>query len=101
MLFFTNKVMNMESMHHSDQDLRPVESLLETDTQILDASEREKHRLRFQRGLKWMGIGAIILVFSFGLNFLIYQCGGDCSTPMYILTSIGALSCLKGMMDIF
>ncbi len=88
-------------MHYSDQDQPTAEVLLDTDTSVLDPIAKEKQKRRFQRGLKWMGAGALTLVISFAINFLCFQCAVDFHTPMYILTSLGAIACLKGMMDIF
>lgn len=66
-----------------------------------DALAKAKHTQRFNRGVKWIGIGALTLLFSFGINFLLFQSSDDFCTVMYILTSVGALCCLKGMTDIF
>lgn len=88
-------------MQNDNQGFRPTESALEQDAQALDAISKEKHERRFQRGLKWMAAGAITLVLSFGINFLCFQCEVDFHTPMYVLTSLGALGILKGMGDVF
>ncbi|GEM_PF-1412437 len=91
----------MESMHHSNQDLPPAESSVEPVDSALDALSKEKHERRFQTGIKWMGVGALTLVLSFVINFLCFQCAVDFHTPMYILTSLGALGILKGMANVF
>ena len=89
-------------MQHSNQNLPQAVSTIEPmDGASMDALSKEKHARRFQRGLKWLGAGACILVLSFALNVLIFHSGGDMSGPMYVLTTIGSLGCLKGMMDIF
>jgi hypothetical protein len=84
----------MEPIYNSDQDLRPEESSAE-------AISKEKQEVQFKRGLLWMGAGAITLVLSFVINFICFQCGVDFHLPMYVLTSLGALELLKGMMSIF
>lgn len=99
--FFTNLVLNMESMYNSDQDHLPNESVAEPNVSVVDADSKEKHARRFKRGLLWMGAGVLTLVTSFAINFLCFQCGVDFHLPMYVLTSLGALGCLKGMMSIF
>ena len=91
----------MESMHQTEQSFHTTEMLAESITSAPENLEKEKHARRFQRGLKWMGAGALTLVFSFAINLLCFQCSVDFHTPMYVLTSLGALACLKGMMDIF
>lgn len=88
-------------MHHTDQGFQPTQNSLESGASTPEILEKEKHARRFQRGLKWMGAGALTLVFSFAINLLCFQCSVDFHTPMYVLTSLGALACLKGMMDIF
>ena len=97
----TNLVPNMESMHNNPQDQSTQESNLDAQTAAFDLLSKAQHQRRFQRGLKWMGGGALTLVLSFAINFLCFQCAVDFHTPMYVLTSLGALACLKGMMDIF
>lgn len=91
----------MESRHNSNQDFQAAESSFEQDFETLDPISKEKHARRFQRGLKWMAAGALTLVLSFGINYLCFHSDVDFCIPMYVLTSLGALGCLKGMMDIF
>ena len=89
-------------MQHSNQNSPQAVSTIEPmDGASMDVLSKERHARRFQRGLKWLGAGACILVLSFVLNVLIFHSGGDMSVPMYVLTTIGSLGCLKGMMDIF
>jgi len=88
-------------MQNDNQGFRPTEPALEQDAQTLDAISKEKHERRFQRGLLWMAAGAITLVLSFAINFLCFQCEVDFHTPMYVLTSLGALGILKGMGNVF
>ena len=91
----------MEPMHNPNQDFRPSESNLDSADQEFDPIAREKQERRFKHGLLWMGGGALTLVSSFAINFLCFQCGVDFHLPMYVLTSVGALGLLKGMMSIF
>ena len=88
-------------MRNTNHDLSTPEAAKEPIVPTFDALSKEKHARRFRRGLVWMGAGAFTLVLSFGINFLCFQCGVDFHLPMYVLTSLGALSCIKGMMDIF
>ncbi|MDO8368958.1 MAG: hypothetical protein Q7T20_19330 [Saprospiraceae bacterium] len=91
----------MESMQNSNHDHHTEESAVESNATALEVLSKEKHERRFKRGIKWMGVGALTLVLSFGVNFLCFQCAVDFHTPMYVMTSLGALSLLKGMIDIF
>ncbi len=92
----------MESMHNSEQDHhRTDETFEQANAVAAEVLDKTKHDRRLQRGVLWMGVGAVILVLSFGINFLCFQCGVDFHTPMYVLTSLGALGLLKGMTEIF
>jgi len=91
----------MKSMYNSDQDGRPNEPAEAVNSPDLDVLSKAHHARRFKRGLLWMGAGALTLVSSFAINFLCFQCGVDFHLPMYVLTSLGALGLLKGMMSIF
>jgi hypothetical protein len=88
-------------MQNDNQGFPPTEPILEQDVQTLEAISKEKQERRFQRGLLWMAAGAITLVLSFAINFLCFQCEVDFHTPMYVLTSLGALGILKGMGNVF
>ena len=91
----------MEAMHNSNHDQQTDESAVESNTTAIETLSKEKHERRLKRGIKWMGVGALTLVLSFGINFLCFQCAVDFHTPMYVLTSLGAISLLKGMVDVF
>ncbi|HLP95295.1 MAG TPA: hypothetical protein VK168_14725 [Saprospiraceae bacterium] len=91
----------MEPMFNADQDLAASQTVMDQQVSEVDAVAKAQHARRFQRGIKWMLGGAGMLVFSFGLNFLLFQSGADFEIPMYVLTSAGALAALKGMADIF
>ncbi|MBL7807298.1 MAG: hypothetical protein JNN28_05775 [Saprospiraceae bacterium] len=91
----------MEPSFNTNHDFSATESLLDQDVPTVDLETKAKQARRFQRGLKCMLGGAGLLVFSFGLNFIMFQSGANFEVPMYVLTSIGALVALKGMTDIF
>jgi hypothetical protein len=91
----------MEPMFNTDQEYAASQSMMEQQVSEVDPATKALQARRFQRGIKWMLGGAGMLVFSFGLNFLLFQSGADFETPMYVLTSAGALAALKGMADIF
>ena len=90
-----NAIQNDESGLNRPKD--PV--LLEATSP--EALAKAKHTQHFNRGVKWIGVGALTLLSSFGINFLLFQSSDDFCTVMYVMTSAGALCCLKGMTDIF
>lgn len=91
----------MDSTQHTNPDFRTVEPATEIEPTAYDAHTKAAHARRVQRGIKWMGVGALLLLTSFLVNFLCFQCGQDFAIPMYVLTSVGAGSILKGMVDVF
>ncbi|HAD13366.1 MAG TPA: hypothetical protein DCF33_13125 [Saprospirales bacterium] len=91
----------MEPMFNANQDNPSVETTLEQNIPVVDQEAKIRQQRRQQRGLRWVLGGAALLVFSFGLNFVLYLAGADLAVPMYVLTSVGALSAIKGMVDIF
>ncbi len=66
-----------------------------------DATKEKNLRL-FQRGLTWMAVGVGIMGLSFMIQFLLFQ-SDDRSfiVPMYVLTTLGALCVMKGLVDAF
>ena len=65
-----------------------------------DPALKEKYQRLFQRGLKWLGAGILLMAVSFGINFFLYQADVSFTTVMYVLTSLGAVCIMKGLMDI-
>lgn len=70
------------------------------DTHVTDAATKEKYRHLFQRGLVWLGAGAVLMVLSFAINLLLFHSETSFSTTMYVLTSLGAACMVKGIADI-
>jgi len=66
---------------------------------VSEASSKERLQRLFQRGLKWLGAGILLMAVSFGVNFFLFESGGSFQTSMYVLTSIGAICILKGLVD--
>ena len=67
----------------------------------VDATKEKNLRL-FQRGLTWMAVGVGIMGLSFMIQFFLFQ-SDDRSfiVPMYVLTTLGALCVMKGLVDAF
>lgn len=88
-------------MEQHYNNTRAQEATSASDTQNLDTASKEKHQRRFQRGLRWLGVGVALMGLSFCLNFLLLNASTDCTTTMFVLTSLGAAGIVKGMADIF
>lgn len=70
-------------------------------TVVFDAEAKEKHKKLVLRGQRWLGVGVLLMGFSFLLNFALMGSDLGVSIPMYVLTTAGALCIFKGLMDIF
>lgn len=66
-------------------------------TSLLEA--KAQHQRLFQRGLKWLGVGVVCMAASFGINFFLYDTEVSFQSSMYILTSVGAICIMKGLVD--
>lgn len=91
----------MESTHDSVPDVAIADTISETRSPgTFDAVAKEQHRRSFQRGIVWLGVGVFLMAVSFGINFLLFQSDKSFITAMYILTSVGAVCIMKGLVDI-
>lgn len=96
----------MDNSHNSMQDnssvLKPNLSVMdESFVPVANETLKEKHKRFFKRGCHWVGFGAMTLGISFGINFVLFHSNGAFIPFMYILTSLGAVCVMKGLMDIF
>ena len=74
---------------------------LEIQAPILDNPDQEKHVRLLQRGLIWIAAGVVVCGLSFAIQYLLFHSGDQSLISyMYVLTSVGALLILKGMVDI-
>ncbi|MBK9335089.1 MAG: hypothetical protein IPM98_00315 [Lewinellaceae bacterium] len=90
----------MESLHNSKQDLAAAAGAsAEPAAPAPDAASLENHERLFQRGLKWLGAGIFLMAASFGINFFLYDTETSFQTSMYVLTSLGAICIMKGLVD--
>ena len=90
----------MEPVHNPAQIHASSDVSVESGSPASDALAKEKHRRLFQRGLKWLCMGILLMAASFGINFLLFHSGGSFAAFMYTLTTLGAVCILKGMVDI-
>ena len=90
---------NMEQLHGSNNDYpTAADGVPEMTGSTTDAAAQENHQRLFQRGLKWLGAGVLLMAVSFGINFFLFD-SGSFQTSMYILTSMGAICIMKGLVD--
>jgi hypothetical protein len=66
----------------------------------LDAEKKAKNARLFKNGLIWLGIGIFLMAISFGINFLFYNTGKPFGVFMYVLTTVGAIFIMKGLVNI-
>lgn len=90
----------MEPLHHSNQDNLITQASLEQNAPVFDAVSREKHQRLFKRGLNWLGAGVLLMGLSFAINLLFHQTDLPLTTTMYIMTSVGSVCIMKGLVDI-
>lgn len=62
-------------------------------------TQKEKYARLFQRGLRWLGAGVLLMAVSFGVNFFVHESLGAIVISMYILTTAGAVCIFKGLVD--
>lgn len=88
-------------MHNTEPDLVTAGTSSESSSPAaIDASVKERHQRSFQRGIVWLGVGMFLMAMSFGINFFLFQADKSFLTAMYILTSVGAVCIMKGLVDI-
>lgn len=85
----------MEPVRHNTPEHLPTDPA----AQALDAATKAHYQRLFQRGLKWLGAGVFFMAVSFGINFFLYGTETSFQTSMYVLTSVGAICIMKGLVD--
>lgn len=90
----------MEPLHNPTQIHTPADLRTESGDPVFDALAKEKHRRLFQRGLKWLCMGILLMAVSFGINFLLFHSEGSFAAFMYTLTTLGTVCIVKGLVDI-
>ena len=91
----------MESIHDTEPNLVTAGTSSESSSPaVIDAAAKERHQRSFQRGTVWLGVGMFLMAVSFGINFFLFQADKSFLTAMYILTSVGAVCIMKGLVDI-
>lgn len=94
------KIRTMEPLHNPTQVHAPADLHMESGTSASDALSKEKHQRLFQRGLKWLCVGIVLMAVSFGINFLLFHSEGSFAAFMYALTTLGTVCIVKGLVDI-
>lgn len=90
----------MEKFDNSQQDNPAAHSTSEHLIASTESLRKEKHNRLFLRGCKWLGVGAVLMGLSFGINFILFHADMPFKTVMYLLTSLGAVCIAKGIFDI-
>lgn len=90
----------MDNLQDSFRSESVVPSTTDSNTAAMEAAKKEKYNRLFQRGCIWLGIGVVTMAISFGINFVLFQEDKSFVTIMYVLTSVGAVCILKGLVDI-
>ncbi|MDX2134262.1 MAG: hypothetical protein SFV52_05735 [Saprospiraceae bacterium] len=67
---------------------------------VIDDAKKEKFSRLLKQGQQWLGAGVCLMGLSLMLNFLLLEGGMGFTTVMYIVTSMGALCMIKGIVDI-
>ncbi len=90
----------MENLQNSTQEKSASQQISDLNIATPDIISKEKNNRLFQRGSKWLGAGVLSMAISFGINFVLFQEDKSFIIPMYVLTSIGAICIMKGLVDI-
>lgn len=91
----------MESLHDAEPNLVSAGSSSEGNSPVaFDTAAKERHQRSFQRGIVWLGVGMFLMAVSFGINFFLFKTDKSFISAMYILTSIGTVCIMKGLVDI-
>jgi predicted lipid-binding transport protein (Tim44 family) len=89
----------MDPMPQTSSEYTSAEAL---DTNMPNATpaSSEQHRQSHRRGLRWLGVGVLLMGMSFAINFLLFDSGTSFTTIMYVMTTLGAICIIKCMADI-
>ncbi len=90
----------MDNAQTPDPEYRPAETRFEPQASAIDDAKKEKFERLLKRGQQWLGAGVCLMGLSLLLNFLLLEGGISFATVMYIVTSLGALCMIKGIVDI-
>lgn len=69
----------------------------ELDPEALALQKKEKYERLFQRGVRFLAIGLLIMALSFAVNLLLYNFEGDFRLVMYLTTILGTCFILYGI----
>ena len=89
----------MDNYHNSMQENNS--SVIEAEVSVTDNVKAEKYKRLFQSGCQWAGVGVMILGISFGINFMFFDSEGVFIPLMYVMTSLGAICTMKGLLNMF
>lgn len=90
----------MEVSNLPEQDFNASDSSPEGRDNETGIALKEKYQRLFQRGLRWLGAGVVLMAISFAVNFFLFQADKSFITIMYVMTTAGAVCIVKGLADI-
>jgi hypothetical protein len=65
-----------------------------------EADLKAHYQMLFQRGLRWLGAGIFMMALRFGINFFVQDSEQSVVISMYVVTSLGSICIMKGLVDI-
>lgn len=89
----------MEHLNNLSQEYNYSDSALEANTPEMSTVSNADHQRLFKRGLKWLAVGAFLMLSSFAINFLLFHSDTSFVTIMYVMTTLGALCFMKCLAD--
>lgn len=92
--------LKMEPTHDAIPDIPAGPAPKVGNTNPAESGSKEKTQRLLDRGLKWLSVGILLMAVSFGINFFMFQVDKSFISAMYILTSLGAVCIVKGLVDI-
>lgn len=92
--------MNLDNTPPTGTDHASAATGFEPHGPAIDDAKKEKFRRLLKQGQRWLGAGVCLMGLSLMLNFLLLEGGMGFTTVMYIVTSMGALCMIKGIVDI-
>ena len=85
----------MASSHDVNADYAPTQPTPRNTEQT--QADKIRNQKLFRKGMIWLSIGVALMAISFCINFALYDAGGNFATPMYILTTLGAVCIMVGL----
>ena len=89
----------MEHLNSAPAEYGFSDTALEANTPDSGTVSNADHQRLFKRGLRWLALGAFLMLSSFAINFMLFDSNTSFVTIMYVMTSLGALCFMKCLAD--